>query len=67
MVNDLFPIFGFVVVKNPYDLRSQIRFWILPKKRTNNDKLFVTRFSVLKRDYYGTLSGTTDGFYEIKT
>ena len=24
----------FVVVKNPYDLRSQIRFWILPQKRT---------------------------------
>ena len=22
----------FLVVKNPYDLRSQIRFWILPKK-----------------------------------
>ena len=23
----------FLVVKNPHDLRSQIRFWILPKKR----------------------------------
>ena len=35
MVND--PFFGssiFLVVKNPYDLRSQIRFWVLPEKRT---------------------------------
>ena len=33
MVND--PFFGysvFLVMKNPYDLRSQIRFWILPEK-----------------------------------
>ena len=29
-----FGYFFFLVVKNPYDLRSQIRFWILPKKRT---------------------------------
>ena len=27
-------ILFFFVVKNPYDLRSQIRFWILPQKRT---------------------------------
>ena len=27
-------ILFFLVVKNPYDLRSQIRFWILPQKRT---------------------------------
>ena len=24
----------FLIVKNPYDLRSQIRFWVLPEKRT---------------------------------
>ena len=28
----LFRIFRFLVVKNPYGLRSQIRFWILQKK-----------------------------------
>ena len=27
-------ILFYLVVKNPYDLRSQIRFWILPQKRT---------------------------------
>ena len=30
----LFQIFRFLVVKNPYDLRSQIRFWIVPQKRS---------------------------------
>ena len=34
MVNDPFSDLPFLVVKNLYDLRSQIRFWILPKKRT---------------------------------
>ena len=34
-LNDpFFQIFLFLEVKNPYDLRSQIGFWISPKKRT---------------------------------
>ena len=34
MVNDPFTdLQFFLVVKNSYDLRSQIRFWILTKKR----------------------------------
>ena len=39
MVNDPF-LDLFLVVKNPYDLRSHIRFWILPKKIT------ITRFRI---------------------
>ena len=34
MVNDPFSDLPFLVVTNLYDLRSQIRFRILPKKRT---------------------------------
>ena len=33
--------FFFLVVKNPYDLRSEIRFWILPKKRTHSKGLIT--------------------------
>ena len=33
----------FLVVKNPYDLRSQIRFWILPKRRTPKQKTSKVR------------------------
>ena len=44
MVNDPFsdlPVF--LVVKNPYDLRSQIHFWILtPKKHTLNRRATVS-------------------------
>jgi len=33
MVNDPFFVSSvFLVMKNPYDLRSQIRLWILPQK-----------------------------------
>ena len=35
-----------MVVKNPYDLRSQIRFWILPK---NTSLVPVLKVSVLER------------------
>ena len=31
----------FLVVKNPYDLRSKIRFWILPKKLKPTRSLWV--------------------------
>ena len=43
MVNDPF-LDLFLVVKNPYDLRSHIRFWILPKK--THFKCTITRFRI---------------------
>ena len=44
MVNDPFSDLPFfLVVKNPYDLRSQIQFWILtPKKRTPSRRATVS-------------------------
>ena len=44
MVNDLFSDLPFfLVVKNPYDLRSQIHFWILTqKKRTLSRRATVS-------------------------
>ena len=42
VVNDPFSDLPFfLVVKNPYDLRSEIRFWILPKKRTHSKGLIT--------------------------
>ena len=43
MVNDPF-LDLFLVVKNPYDLRSHIRFWILSKK--THSKCTITRFRI---------------------
>ena len=43
MVNDPF-LDLFLAVKNPYDLRSHIRFWILPKK--THFKCTITRFRI---------------------
>ena len=44
----LFRILRFCGSKNPHDLRSQIRFWILPKKRTLLD-LPCSRFCLVGR------------------